>query len=633
MAIDLSPAPFTWGAGGARMTPEAIASQRKVAQAMMQQGMDYSPIQSPWQGAARVAQAMLGGLESGQADAAAKANQEAEAKLLSDLLSGGATAAPTAAPATPAASAAPMGANAIPAGQPDASLSDAISKVAAARGVDPAYMTRLAMVESGGKLDARSPLSSASGPFQFLNSTARQYGLNNPMDPAASADAAARFTLDNKAALANRLGREPTPGELYLAHQQGAGAAANLLANPDAPVESIIGPAAARNNGATPGMTAGQFASKWTGKFGDIVQTVDPAQKTILDAAADQPATAVAQADPAALPVNAQAAQGFAIPGQGATPQAAPGVNPALVRAMSSPYVSDGTKKILGLLLTQQMKPNDYSFATLPDGTILRQDPRKGTVEPIYQAPSKPTFGVVGEDQFGNKQYGWIDAYKRTAEPMNGGGAASGASPSPVTVTGVDGKPVAVPAGQNPKIFRDEITKSAADAVAGKKTEVQANSEQFANRMETAEHNLSGLQGEASGVAGAAQQIFGQTPVIGSAFQSQNYQKFAQAKSQFITALLRKESGAAISREEFSRYDREFFPQPGDGPEVVAQKSQARQVAIDAMKKGAGPGYKAPTATKPEVATTLSTPEGATATNPQTGERLIRKGGKWVPFT
>lgn len=631
MAIDLSPAPFTWGAGGARMTPEAIASQRKVAQAMMQQGMDYSPIQSPWQGAARVAQAMLGGLESGQADAAAKANQEAEAKLLSEVLSGG--AAPTAAPATPAAAAAPMGANAIPAGQPDASLSDEISKVAAARGVDPAYMTRLAMVESGGKLDARSPLSSASGPFQFLNSTARQYGLNNPMDPAASADAAARFTLDNKVALAQKLGREPTPGELYLAHQHGAGAAANLLANPDAPVESIIGPAAARNNGATPGMTAGQFASKWTGKFGDIVQTVDPAQKNILDAAADQPATAVAQADPAALPVNAQAAQGFAVPGQGATPQAAPGVNPALVRAMSSPYVSDGTKKILGLLLTQQMKPHDYSFATLPDGTILRQDPRKGTVEPIYQAPSKPTFGVVGEDQFGNKQYGWIDAYKRTAEPMNGG-AAPGVAPTPVTVTGVDGKPVAVPAGQNPKIFRDEITKSAADAAAGKKTEVQANSEQFANRMETAEKNLSGLENEAAGVSGATQQILGQTPVIGSAFQSQNYQKFAQAKSQFITALLRKESGAAIAPEEFNRYDREFFPQPGDGREVIAQKSQARQVAIDAMKKGAGPGYKAPTATKPEVAASPAGPkDGATATNPKTGERLIRQNGKWVPFT
>jgi hypothetical protein len=63
------------------------------------------------------------------------------------------------------------------------------------------------------------------------------------------------------------------------------------------------------------------------------------------------PNVQVASNDPAALPVNAQAAQGFAVPGQAT----APGVNPALVRAMSSPYISDGTKKILGLVLSQQM--------------------------------------------------------------------------------------------------------------------------------------------------------------------------------------------------------------------------------------------------------------------------------------
>src|SRR3546814_14427764 len=49
-------AAFTWGAGGQRMTPEDIAAQRRRAAGMMQS--DYSPIQSPWQGFARVANKM-----------------------------------------------------------------------------------------------------------------------------------------------------------------------------------------------------------------------------------------------------------------------------------------------------------------------------------------------------------------------------------------------------------------------------------------------------------------------------------------------------------------------------------------------------------------------------------------------
>jgi hypothetical protein len=58
--------------------------------------------------------------------------------------------------------------------------------------------------------------------------------------------------------------------------------------------------------------------------------------------------------------------------------------------------------------------------------------------------------------------------------------------------------------------------------------------------------------------------------------------------------LLRRESGAAINADEWSRYDREYFPQVGDDANVIDQKRAARQVAIDAMKKGAGPVYTPP---------------------------------------
>lgn len=159
-------------------------------------------------------------------------------------------------------------------------LGDAVRTAAERHGVSADYLARLAMVESGGGRNLASPLSSARGPFQFIKSTAAKYGIN-PMDFAQSADGAARLARDNANYLRNNLGREPSPGELYLAHQQGAEGAVKLLSNPTASAESIVGQDAVRFNGGGPGMTAGQFASKWVSKFegGNIRVTDIPAVK------------------------------------------------------------------------------------------------------------------------------------------------------------------------------------------------------------------------------------------------------------------------------------------------------------------------------------------------------------------
>ena len=62
------------------------------------------------------------------------------------------------------------------------------------------------------------------------------------------------------------LGREPTVGEMYLAHQQGLGGARRLLGNPNADAASLVGGEAVRLNGGRSGMTAAEFASIWTGR-------------------------------------------------------------------------------------------------------------------------------------------------------------------------------------------------------------------------------------------------------------------------------------------------------------------------------------------------------------------------------
>lgn len=147
-------------------------------------------------------------------------------------------------------------------------------------GLPAGYLDRTYQIESAGNPNAQNPKSSAGGGFQFIDSTARQYGLTDKTDLAASADAAARLARDNAAQLRGVLGREPTAAELYLAHQQGGGGASALLANPNAPAVDIVGADAVRLNGGNANMTAGEFANLWLGKFGGNAQ---PAQAPQMD--------------------------------------------------------------------------------------------------------------------------------------------------------------------------------------------------------------------------------------------------------------------------------------------------------------------------------------------------------------
>jgi hypothetical protein len=73
--------------------------------------------------------------------------------------------------------------------------------------------------------------------------------------------------------------------------------------------------------------------------------------------------------------------------------------------------------------------------------------------------------------------------------------------------------------------------------------------------------------------------------------QSDENQRYRQAQRAFTEARLRKESGAAIPQGEYENDARTYFAQPGDGPDVIAQKRQARQVVLEGLKFGAGKAY------------------------------------------
>jgi hypothetical protein len=129
-------------------------------------------------------------------------------------------------------------------------------------------------------------------------------------------------------------------------------------------------------------------------------------------------------------------------------------------------------------------------------------------------------------------------------------------------------------------------------------TESQGNATAYGLRMKEAESILEDLakQGVLRGAMVEAVPFVGGATgkVLPSALggTSQQQQQVNQAKNNFITAVLRKESGAVISDSEFAREDEKYFPQVNDGPGVIKQKANARRLAIEAMKFQAGPGAK-----------------------------------------
>ncbi|ARY27082.1 glycoside hydrolase family 73 protein [Brucella melitensis] len=91
----VSAQPFVWGGDGSKKTPEQLDRERRLAQAMIDRGIDFSPVGHWMQGAARMMSALAGNIKQARADNAEKAGIEGAAKKfagldLGSLLSGGA---------------------------------------------------------------------------------------------------------------------------------------------------------------------------------------------------------------------------------------------------------------------------------------------------------------------------------------------------------------------------------------------------------------------------------------------------------------------------------------------------------------------------------------------------------------
>jgi hypothetical protein len=147
------------------------------------------------------------------------------------------------------------------------------------------------------------------------------------------------------------------------------------------------------------------------------------------------------------------------------------------------------------------------------------------------------------------------------------------------------GQPMVQPSVGNPNVIIEE------GAGKQKFNESEAKAAGFADRMQEAETTLKNLDILGTDVEQAAKAAI---PIIGNTLVTPEYQQFDQAKRTFINAVLRRESGAVISPEEFKNAEIQYFPQVGDDQKVIAQKRKEREAALTGMRRSAGAYYQQP---------------------------------------
>lgn len=367
-------APFLWGAGGRRLTPEEILLERKAATSLGSEAMSTAPVGHWSAGLNRVLQGLMAGYDSYSADQASKQNGAESSSVIQALLGGGA-AAPAAAPVV-----APAGATPAPAAAP-ASLPTG----------DTAATIRAGLIQRG------LPEHVADG---FLMNFKDESSLNPNLNEAAPIVPGSRGGYG----LAQWTGPRRVGLERFAAEKGVPVSDINLQL--DYLSNELKGPEAAAAKSilatATPGDAAAAIATNF----------LRPAPEHL----ARRVAAYTAGGDGATLPTAAAPAQGYAIPGQAAAPAAPaaaarPAINPAIIQAISSPYMSDTAKKI-GTMLFQnnleaqqkaadplrqlqiqeaQSKLTPLAAPTMDaQGNLIQTDPL-GKVTVLKGADSKPS--------------------------------------------------------------------------------------------------------------------------------------------------------------------------------------------------------------------------------------------------
>ncbi|WP_260693365.1 hypothetical protein [Rhizobium bangladeshense] len=467
---------FIFGGDTGQTQADVTDARKRLAAAMLQQGTDTSPIQSPWEGAARMAQALMGGLavrnqasQQRAADAqviAAITGQpytppEQPKGFLSSLFGGGNK------PANPGATGSSM---------PKVDASGNIAATPTSSELPSSFLAAVDRTEGAGDYDTLFGHAQKDGPFagtsvssmpirdviaftdpsgpyaqyvkgkvghvatpvgkyQTVGTTIRGAVEALGLDPNAPYDRATQDRVASYLARQRIASADTLPGKIQALRAEWQGfknvpdaemaqivadlesgavsspagtqvASAGPVAPPAAPIQPPpVNPPAPPTPAVAPGEVASLDPSvgiPMPGAAGQM-RASDPAQIMPPQAGPQAalpplPTSRVGPTPPVASvpPVDQQQPAPVRLaqaldnaPQQAPNPMANPRVQ-ALVQAIMNPNASPQVKALAAQQLQVLTRPPEYGFETMADGTILRTDPRTGTVQPIYQAPAKP---------------------------------------------------------------------------------------------------------------------------------------------------------------------------------------------------------------------------------------------------
>ena len=126
-------------------------------------------------------------------------------------------------------------------------------------------------------------------------------------------------------------------------------------------------------------------------------------------------------------------------------------------------------------------------------------------------------------------------------------------------------------------------------ALPPKLTEAQSKAAVFASQMRSASKNIDAIEG-ANDLSKLGNQIDSvMAGGLTNMLSSSSAQKYKQAQRQWAESFLRIKTGAAANKEEVENNIKTFFPQVGDGPEVIKQKAEQRKQAEEDVIYSSGP--------------------------------------------
>lgn len=426
--------PFIWGRGGARMTPEQIAREREIAEALGV--VDTSPVGHWTQGAARMANALVGKVKEGRAASAEAQNATANQDIVASLLGGGGSAFPPAPVSNGSASAAasPVAVSDAPPVNISGSKQEFVDALLPAAieaskrtGVDPRIIVAQAAQETGWGRSApgnnyfgikshgqgggqtlktheyvggkrvnvsdsfrtfASPADSVAGYADFLLQNPRYRKLMEAqgLDAQLAALQASGYATDpNYSQSVGAIARGislPTDGAPAVAAVNSLAEGqpvqvASLDPSVGAPMPWVDRQAAALASQPADPTTwpdrQAELASEATREMAHGVPQPEPPANM-------QVAQALAETDLSQIPVTAGGNAGVVQPGQ------SQGINPAIIQALSSPYVNDQTRQIAGMLLGNQMQQQQSQQAAEMERQQRMQAAQAAGINPAFAA-------------------------------------------------------------------------------------------------------------------------------------------------------------------------------------------------------------------------------------------------------